>query len=68
MATEDFALLLYVSLKDQRPSGKRGRPKETSTQPPSPGIQIVTHTVSYNGAAHKKVQIPVNILDSLLAG
>lgn len=38
-----------------------------NTESPSRGIQIVTHTVLHNGAANKKVQIPVNILDSLLA-
>lgn len=34
---------------------------------PSPGIQSVIHTVLHNGAANKKVQIHVNILDSLVA-
>lgn len=37
------------------------------TESPSPRIQIVRHTVPDNGAADKKVKVPVNILDSILA-
>lgn len=39
-----------------------------NTEAPSPGIQIVTHTVSHNAAADKKFKFPSTSLTLSLQG
>lgn len=59
MATESLALLLYFSQKKPKAHWKvRERKRGLSIESPSPGIQNVTHTVTDNNTANKKVKIP----------